>query len=91
MKIGIIGNGFVGKATKQLECDDIEVLSYDINPDLCSPIGLTSKILCEKCDIIFISVPTPMNNDGSCYLGIIENVINDLKQYIDFNKIAFFF
>ena len=26
MKIGIIGNGFVGKATKQLECKDISSL-----------------------------------------------------------------
>ena len=34
MKIGIIGNGFVGKATKQLKCKDINIISYDINPDL---------------------------------------------------------
>jgi len=32
MKIGIIGNGFVGKATTILECIDIEIVIYDINP-----------------------------------------------------------
>ena len=34
MKIGIIGNGFVGKATRVLECNDIDIYSYDINPDI---------------------------------------------------------
>ena len=41
MKIGIIGNGFVGKATRQLECKEIEILSYDINPEFCQPKGTT--------------------------------------------------
>jgi UDPglucose 6-dehydrogenase len=84
MKIGIIGNGFVGKATFQLECKDIEIISYDINPDLCKPKGtrLVDLLLCE---IIFISVPTPMNDDGSCYLDIVKSVMNDLKK-INFEK-----
>ena len=34
MKIGVIGNGFVGKATSIFECKDIELLCYDINPEL---------------------------------------------------------
>ena len=34
MKIGVIGNGFVGKATTILKCKDIDILAYDINPDL---------------------------------------------------------
>ena len=37
MKIGVIGNGFVGKATKILKCDKTQLLVYDINPDLCEP------------------------------------------------------
>jgi hypothetical protein len=37
MKIGIIGNRFVGNATKQLLCKDIQILAYDINPKLCDP------------------------------------------------------
>ena len=31
MIVGIIGNGFVGKATFQLKCKDIDILAYDIN------------------------------------------------------------
>jgi UDPglucose 6-dehydrogenase len=79
MKIGIIGNGFVGKATNQLKCKDIEILSYDINPSFCNPIGIKLNDL-NICDIIFISVPTPMNKDGSCHLGIVKNVLNDLEN-----------
>jgi nucleotide sugar dehydrogenase len=79
MKIGIIGNGFVGKATLELSCKDIDILVYDINPDLCIPANTKFSDL-MKCKIIFISVPTPMNKDGSCYLTIVEDVINNLKS-----------
>ena len=79
MKIGIIGNGFVGKATNQLKCKDIEILAYDINPESCSPKGLKLTDM-SICEIIFISVPTPMKQDGSCHLGIITSVLADLKS-----------
>ena len=79
MKVGIVGNGFVGKATKILECKDIEIKAYDINPDLCHPLGLKLSDM-KECDVIFVSVPTPMSKDGSVYTGIVQNVLNDLKQ-----------
>lgn len=79
MKIGIIGNGFVGKATNQLKCIDIDILAYDINPEYCHPKNLQLNDL-NECEIIFISVPTPMSKDGSCYLGIIKSVLNDLEK-----------
>lgn len=83
MLIGVIGNGFVGKATNQLKCKDIDIYAYDINPEACDPKGLSLQDM-NKCEIIFISVPTPMNSDGSCYLKIIESVLEDLKS-IDYN------
>ena len=82
MIIGIIGNGFVGKATAQLKCKDIELLAYDINPEACEPAGLTLQDM-NKCEVIFISVPTPMSKNGSCHLNIIKSVLNDL-QSIDY-------
>ena len=84
MNIGIIGNGFVGNATKQLECKDITIKIFDINPDLCYPKNIKLKDLLD-CEIIFISVPTPMNTDGSCYLNIINNVLENLRE-IKFNN-----
>ena len=79
MIIGVIGNGFVGKATTQLKCKDINLLAYDINPEACEPKGLVLEDM-NKCEIIFISVPTPMNKDGSCHLKIIKSVLKDLDN-----------
>ena len=79
MKIGIIGNGFVGKATKQLKCKDINIISYDINPDLCEPKNIKLEDLLDS-EIIFISVPTPMKKNGECYLQIVEQVISQLRN-----------
>lgn len=78
MKIGIIGNGFVGKATFQLKCDKIDIIAYDINPEQCIPKGTCLQDL-NNCEIVFISVPTPMMANGSCYLDIIETVFQNLK------------
>lgn len=80
MKIGIIGNGFVGKATQVLKCQEIDILCYDINPEMCSPLGITLQDLTENCPIIFISVPTPMDKNGECYLGILKSVIEELNS-----------
>ena len=85
MKIGIIGNGFVGKATNILENDNVELIIYDIDPKLCSPEGTTLTDIC-KTDIVFISVPTPMNTDGSCHTGILDSVVNDIKNICDLNE-----
>ena len=79
MKLGIIGNGFVGNATYQLMCKEIDILAYDLNPDLCKPKGTKITDLLT-CDIIFISVPTPMKNTGECHINIVKNVVLQLKQ-----------
>ena len=83
MIIGIIGNGFVGKATFQLKCKDIDILAYDIDPEACVPKGLTLDKM-NECELIFISVPTPMSKNGSCHLNIIHSVLEDLKK-INYN------
>lgn len=85
MRIGIIGNGFVGKATNILANDNVELVVYDIDPSLCKPVGTTLKDVCET-DILFISVPTPMNADGSCHLGILESVVEGIDDIVDLNK-----
>ena len=82
MKIGIGGYGFVGKATEQLKNNDIEFIIYDKNPELCNPLGTTIEDL-SKCDLVFISVPTPMKKDGSCCIDIVKSVVNDIREYGD--------
>jgi UDP-glucuronate decarboxylase len=79
MKIAIIGFGFVGKATSLFQHPSFEYYIYDLDKSKCKPENITLKDL-EKCDIIFISLPTPMNIDGSCDTSIIENVLQELNH-----------
>jgi len=79
MLIGIIGNGFVGKATKLLKSPSINILVYDIRPEVCEPIGIKLEDL-EKCDLVFYCLPTPMNHHGKCYTKLLEDAIPKLKN-----------
>ena len=85
MKISVIGNGFVGKATQILKCEEVDLVVYDIDPKLCNPINTTLKDVCDT-DLIFISVPTPMNKDGSCHLNIVESVVGELKKITNLDE-----
>ena len=89
MKIGIVGNGYVGNATSLLqEFEGIECLAYDIEPARCSPRGLNMQDL-SKCDLVFVCVPTPMLVDGSCSINSVESAIKDLKTAsVDLNKVV---
>ena len=78
MTFGIIGNGFVGKATQLLKSDNHPIKIYDSDPDKCSPPNITLSDLMD-CHIIFISVPTPSNPDGSCHLKIVQSVIENIR------------
>jgi len=77
--IGIIGNGFVGGATKLLKCLEINILVWDIIPEKSEPQNLKISDL-KVCDFIFICVPTPMEDSGNCHIGIVEKVVKKLKE-----------
>lgn len=81
--IGIVGNGFVGKATALLECDNVKVLMYDIDPEKCSPPGTTLKTLVDECDVVFVCVPTPMmsSDNPRTNTSIVENVLKELQYF----------
>lgn len=86
MKIGIIGNGYVGKATQLLKCSLIDTMYvYDIIPEKCIPIGMPFEKLSE-CDLIFISLPTPMTSEGVCHTDIISGCVNNLRRIINSDK-----
>jgi len=85
MSFSIIGNGFVGQATKILKTSKSKMLVYDIDPNKCEPENTTLEDL-KNTDIIFVSVPTPMGKDGRNHLGIVKSVIADLKNTIDTRK-----
>tara|TARA_Y100000766_G_scaffold284144_1_gene301696 strand:- start:1433 stop:2254 length:822 start_codon:yes stop_codon:yes gene_type:complete len=86
MVIGIIGQGFVGNAVSKKFSNFYEVLTFDINPKLCNSNIDEIK---QKCKIIFVCVPTPMNKDGSCDISIVSSVIDnfsDLEDIVIINK-----
>ena len=83
-KIGVIGNGFVGGAVKfgfspQTGCD-AEVRVYDKNPNKSTH---TLEETVNESDFIFLSVPTPTNDDGSINIGVLEDALNDINQVHD--------
>ena len=78
IRLGFIGNGFVGSAGRQLECPKNSAIVYDIDSEKCVPPGTTLEQV-ANCDIVFVSVPTPAEADGSCHLSIVETVVKQLK------------
>lgn len=79
MKIGIIGNGYVGGATALLAHKMASFYIYDTDPEKCNPIGLKLKELLS-CNFVFVAVPTPMRENGECATHIVESVVNDLAE-----------
>jgi len=84
-KIGIIGRGFVGSAVEfgfspNTGCD-AEVRVYDKDPS--KSLNTLQEVVIHS-DIIFLSVPTPSNSDGSMNLDIVDSVLNDINEiYIE--------
>ena len=79
--IGVIGNGFVGAAVRfgfgsQTGCD-ATVRGYD--KDESKSLNTLDETI-NKSDIIFLSVPTPSNLDGSIHIGILESVLSDIDS-----------
>jgi len=80
--IGIIGSGFVGSAVRYGFSPnvgvDADVKVYDKNP---SRSTHTLQEVVVGSDIIFLSVPTPSNKDGTINLDIVEEALNDINVY----------
>ena len=82
MKIGIIGQGYVGTAIKLGFQDHYDILTYD-KFDLGKSTHSKISDLVEETKVIFVCVPTPMRKDGTCYTGIVEEVIREINETAD--------
>ena len=77
--IGIVGNGFVGSAVRygfspNVGVDaDVRVYDKDHNKST----HTLEEVIIES-DIIFLSVPTPSNQDGTMNVDIVDSVLNDI-------------
>ena len=87
MKLGIIGNGFVGNAIAHafIPCMDVKI--YDKNPE--KSFNTLEEVVNDS-DVVFVSVPTPMRPDGTIDLSIVESVFDSIQVcYKSENKTVF--
>lgn len=73
LKLGIVGHGFVGKATDW--GFNKRVNKFIVDPLLNTNITDLKEF---EPEIVFVCVPTPMGDDGNQDSSIIENVIKEL-------------
>ena len=85
MKIGIVGQGYVGTAVKTVFEKYYETNTFDLNGK-CSCDSISELV--AKSNIIFVCVPTPMNKNGSCNTEIVENVVKEINFISTDNKIV---
>ena len=78
MKIGIIGQGFVGTAVKEGLKQFYEIDTFDLDESK-RDVDYIEDII-DRNNIIFVCLPTPMNQDGSCNTDIVEGVISELDN-----------
>ena len=76
MKIGIIGFGFVGKALSNGINDDVE--QFKVDPKLNTKV---EDLINFNPELVFISVPTPMNDDGTQDISILMEVFKKLNEH----------
>ena len=76
MKIGIVGQGFVGNAVYQKFKEHYNVLTYDLDESKCN--STFEEV--AGCDYVFTCLPTPMNSDGTCNTDIVEGVIKQIDN-----------
>jgi nucleotide sugar dehydrogenase len=90
MKIGIVGQGYVGTAVRTIFEKHYDVYTYDIK-EKCNCSDMNELVV--ESDIIFVCVPTPMNPDGSCNIDIVKSVVREIDEisydeWVDGDKIV---
>lgn len=76
--IGVIGAGFVGGAVRDFFLNQgEEVLVYDVDPNK-RTAELSELVVNEG--IIFVAVPTPMDDSGKCNTRIVELTVKRIDE-----------
>ena len=74
--IGILGQGFVGNAIYEKFKKYYEIKTYDLDASKCN--STAEETLSQE--IVFVCLPTPMDKDGSCHTGILEEAIAGISN-----------
>lgn len=85
-KVGIVGQGYVGKALKSgFNSDRIEINTYDKYLSNESSVKNIKELILLS-EIIFVCVPTPMKKNGECFTEIVEEVVKEIDSFADNRK-----
>lgn len=77
-KIAIIGLGFVGGAIRDaIDGGGINLVIIDQDPTR----GTHTYADIPGCDAVFVCVPSPQADDGTCDTSILESVLEKLRDY----------
>ena len=76
-KVGVVGHGFVGSSISFGLSPVVPVLVYDKDP--LKSMNSLEEVVTES-DVIFVSVPTPMNKDGSINLNIVYSALEAISD-----------
>lgn len=84
-KVGVIGCGFVGTAVSSgfeaILRDSVEIREHDKFKDTES-----LEAVVNSSDILFICLPTPMHEDGSCDISIITHELEEIDRAAETGK-----
>lgn len=69
-KVGVVGAGVVGGAMQKL-CGPETVMYDPYRPEFSG-----NRDAINRCDVVFICVPTKMNDDGSCDTSVVEDAVS---------------
>jgi UDPglucose 6-dehydrogenase len=81
--IGVVGHGFVGHALHEGMKHALTVKVYDKFRPLPPDAGgvFSMKELAQMAEVIFVCVPTPMREDGSCDTSIVTGVVREIDSF----------
>ena len=82
MKIGIVGKGFVGSAVQYAFSQkgvNAKIKIYDKDPK--KSLHTLDEVINES-DFVFLSVPTPSNEDGTINIDIVDDILKEIDELI---------
>ena len=77
IKIGIIGQGFVGTAVKEGLRSYYDINTYDKYDETKSTCS-TLEELVENSNVLFVCLPTPMLKTGECDISIVKETVRQI-------------
>lgn len=81
MKVGIVGQGFVGSAIREGLSKFHSVMTYDVDHSRSMAVSLSQVV--DNSEIIFVCLPTPMKKSGQCDIRILEGSICEINDLAD--------